>query len=50
VLAGLGGGRVANPVALQTKSPAQLVRAADFTGNSIDDLAVLTSKGLSIYK
>ena len=49
VLDGLGGGRFANPVALQTASPAQVVRMADFTGNGIDDLAVLTANGLSIY-
>ena len=49
VLAGLGGGRFANPVTIQTASPAQVVRVADFTGNGIDDLAVLTANGLSIY-
>jgi hypothetical protein len=49
VLAGLGGGRFANPVAIQTHGPARVVRVADFTGNSIDDLAVLTATGLSIY-
>ena len=49
VLAGLGGGRFANPVTIDTSSPAQVVRMADFTGNGVDDLAVLTSEGLSIY-
>ena len=49
VLAGLGGGRFANPVTIQTASPAQVVRMADFTGNGIDDLAVLTANGVSIY-
>ena len=49
VLAGLGGGRFANPVTIQTASPAQVVRMGDFTGNGIDDLAVLTSSGVSIY-
>jgi len=49
VLAGLGGGLFANPVTIQTTSPAQVVRMADFTGNGIDDLAVLTANGLSIY-
>ena len=44
VLAGLGGGRFANPVTIQTASPAQVVRMADFTGNGIDDLAVLTAE------
>ena len=49
VLAGLGGGRFANPVTIQTASPAQVVRMGDFTGNGIDDLAVLTTSGVSIY-
>jgi len=49
VLAGLGGGRFANPVTVQTPSPAQVVRIGDFTGNGIDDLAVLTTSGVSIY-
>ena len=46
VLAGLGGGRFANPVAIQTQGPAQVVRVADFMGNGIDDLAVLTTSGV----
>ena len=49
VLAGLGGGRFANPVTIDTSSPAQVVRMADFTGNGVDDLAVLTANGLTIY-
>jgi FG-GAP-like repeat len=49
VLAGLGGGRFANPVAILTPGPAQVVRVADFTDNGIPDLAVLTSTGVSIY-
>ncbi len=49
VIAGLGDGRYSNPVAIQTTSPAQVVRVADFTGDGIDDLAVLTANGLSIY-
>ncbi len=49
VLAGLGGGRFANPVTIDTPSPAEVVRVADFTGNGIDDLAVLTAQGVSIY-
>src|SRR5262249_50292679 len=49
VLANLGGGQFANPVTIETASPAQVVRMGDFTGNGIDDLAVLTSKGLNIY-
>ncbi len=48
VLDGLGGGRFADPVTVQTGSPAQVVRMADFTGDD-DDLAVLTANGLSIY-
>jgi hypothetical protein len=49
VLAGLGQGRFASPVALQTASPAQVVRVADFNHDGIPDLAVLTTNGLSIY-
>ena len=49
VLAGLGQGRFANAIAIPTASPAQVVRMGDFTGNGIDDLAVLTANGLSIY-
>ena len=49
VLAGLGQGRFANPITIQTASPAQVVRMGYFTGNGIDDLAVLTTSGLSIY-
>jgi hypothetical protein len=49
LLAGLGGDRFANPVTIDTPSPAQVVRMGDFTGNGIDDLAVLTATGLSIY-
>jgi hypothetical protein len=49
VLAGLGGGRFANPVSIGTASPAQVVRVGDFAGNGALDLAVLTSGGLSIY-
>ncbi len=49
VLDGLGGGRFANPVAIVTPSPGEIVRMGDFTGNGLDDLAVLTADGLSIY-
>ncbi len=49
LLANLGGGRFANPVTIDTPSPAQVVRMGDFTGNGIDDLAVITADGLSIY-
>ena len=34
---------------IQTASPAQVVRMGDFTGNGIDDLAVLDRRGLTIY-
>ena len=49
VLAGLGDGRFANPVTIATQSPAQVIRMGDFTGNGIDDLAVLTTAGVNIY-
>ncbi len=49
VLAGLGQGRFANPVTIQTPGPAKVVRMADFTGNGVADLAVLTADGVSIY-
>jgi hypothetical protein len=49
VLAGLGQGRFANPVSLQTASPAQIVRVADFNHDGIPDLAVLSANGVSIY-
>jgi hypothetical protein len=49
VLAGLGGGQFDNPAPLANPGSAEVVRMADFTGNGIDDLAVLTSTGLSIY-
>jgi hypothetical protein len=49
VLAGLGGGRFANPVIIGTPSAAQVVRVADFSGNGVSDVAVLTAKGVSIY-
>jgi len=48
LLAGLGAGRFANSVALQTKNPVQVVRVADFNHDGIPDLALLGSKGLSI--
>jgi hypothetical protein len=49
VLVGLGRGRFANPVEIDTPSPAKVVRVADFTANGILDLAVLTADGVSIY-
>jgi hypothetical protein len=49
VLAGLGGGQFANPVTIQTQSPAEVVRVADFNHDGIPDLAVLSASGVSIY-
>jgi hypothetical protein len=49
VLAGLGGRWFANPVRIQTPVPALAVRVADFNHDGIDDLAVLTANGVSIY-
>ena len=49
LLAGLGGGRFANPVAIPTASPAQMVRMGEFTGNGIEDLAVLTANVVNVY-
>jgi hypothetical protein len=49
ILAGLGGGRFADPVTIQTASPDQVVRVGDFAGNGVSDLAVLTAQGVSIY-
>ena len=48
LLAGLGAGRFANPIALPTRNPVQVVRVADFNHDGIPDLALLGSKGLSI--
>jgi hypothetical protein len=48
LLAGLGGGRFSNPVALPTREPAQVIRIADFNGDGIPDLALLSTKGLTI--
>ena len=41
VLDGLGDGRFANPVAIVTPTPDEIVRMGDFTGDGLDDLAVL---------
>jgi hypothetical protein len=49
VLAGLGGGRFANPTTIETQSTSSIIRAADFTGNGIDDVAILSADGLRIY-
>src|SRR5262249_22685458 len=49
VLAGLGAGHFADPVTIQTRSPARVVRMADFNGDGIADLAVLSADGVSVY-
>ena len=49
ILGGLGGGLFANPVAIPTVGPDQIVRMGDFTGNRVDDVAVLDAAGVSIY-
>ena len=49
LLAGLGGGRFANPVDIPTAEPAQVVRVADFNHDGIPDLAVLGKDTVSIY-
>ena len=48
VLAGLGGGRFANPVAIQTQHPAQVIRMADFNHDGIPDLALLGTNQVTI--
>jgi hypothetical protein len=48
VLSGLGGGLFADPIAIRTQNPAQVVRMADLTGNGIDDLVLLGSTGLTV--
>jgi hypothetical protein len=48
LLAGLGAGRYANPVAVETQSHAQVVRAADFNHDGVSDLALLDAAGLSV--
>ena len=49
VLAGLGGSRFADPAAIDTLAPGQIVRMADLTGNGVADLVVLTTEGVSVY-
>ena len=49
LLAGLGAGRFANPVTIQTASPPQVVRVADFNDDGIPDLAVLTADSVGVY-
>ncbi len=49
VLAGLGVGRFANPVAIQAASPPQVVRVGDFNGDGVPDLAILSAGEVSVY-
>jgi hypothetical protein len=50
LLAGLGEGRFANPVTLQTESPAKVVCSADFSRDGVPDLALLSPNELAIYR
>ncbi len=49
ILDGLGSGRFADAAAIETPVAGEIVRTGDFTGNGLDDLAVLTADGVSIY-
>ncbi len=49
VLAGLGGGALANPASFFTTAPATVVRTGDFNGDGVGDLAVLGADGVSVY-
>ena len=49
LLAGLGGGRFANPVNIPTAEPAQVVRVDYFNHDRIPDVAVLGQDTVSIY-
>ena len=49
VLAGLGGGALANPMPFPTTTPAAVVRTGDFNGDGIPDLAVLGADSVSVY-
>jgi len=49
ILAGLGGGRFASPLTIQTQQPAEVVRMADLNHDGIPDLVVLTNQGVSVY-
>jgi hypothetical protein len=50
VLAGLGGGALAGPASLATKTPSTLIRAADFDHDGITDLALLGPGGVTIER
>ncbi|MGO9814751.1 MAG: FG-GAP-like repeat-containing protein [Isosphaeraceae bacterium] len=49
VLTGLGMGRFANPVAFPTKTPARVVRVADFNRDGVSDIALLSADKVSVY-
>jgi hypothetical protein len=49
VLAGLGSGALANAERFLTSTPATVVRAADFNGDGLSDLAVLGPDGVTVY-
>jgi hypothetical protein len=48
LLSALGGGRFTNPVPFATSNPGLMVRAADFNGDGLDDLAVADGSGVEI--
>ena len=48
VLVGMGSGRFANPVAIETPSPVQIIRLADLAGSGIPDLVLLGSSGVTV--
>jgi hypothetical protein len=48
LLAGLGGGALSNPAAVNTGAPATIVRAGDFSGDGLSDLALLGPDGVTI--
>jgi hypothetical protein len=49
LLSALGDARFTNPQAFPTNEPARMVRAADFNGDGLPDLAVLDDTGLEIF-
>jgi hypothetical protein len=49
ILVGTGQGPFSAPTTIQTDGPPEVVRMADFTGDGIDDLAVLTASGLEVF-
>ncbi len=49
VLDGLGGGALGNAIRSLTTTPAQVIRSADFNGDGVTDLAVLSPDGVSVF-